>query len=115
MSYRILLVFITIVISSCASNRGGYTKSSDVERRLNQLTEADVATKLGAPTDKAKLDDGGSVWTYRDKSEGLTGGECTVSLVIKQGHVVSSTVTARDRSWVSFPLGSCENILSNLD
>jgi hypothetical protein len=115
MNHKILFVLLTVLLSACASNRGGYTKSSDVESRLNQLTEAEVAMKLGAPTDKVSLSDGGSVWTYRDKSAGLTGGECTVSLVIKNGHVVSSTVTARDRSWVSYPLGSCVNILSNLD
>jgi len=34
--------------------------------------------KLGAPTEKADLSDGGSVWTYRDKVKGVTGGECTV-------------------------------------
>ena len=114
-THNLLFILLAIILSSCASNKGGYTKPSDVESRLNQLTEAEAAMRLGAPTEKVDLSDGGAVWTYRDKSSGLTGGECTVSLVIKEGHVASSSVTARDRSWVSYPLGSCVNILSNLD
>ena len=115
MGYKLFIILLAATLSSCATNRGGYTNSSDVVNRLNQLTETEVAMKLGAPTEKADLSDGGSVWTYRDKVKGVTGGECTVSVVIKNGHVISSTITARDRSRVSFPLGSCVNILSNLD
>jgi len=74
--YKIFIILFAVFLTSCASNKGGYTKSSDVESRLNQLTETGVAIKLGAPTKKVDLSDGSSVWTYRDKSGGLTGGEC---------------------------------------
>lgn len=115
MRFRILIVMFVLLLAACASNRGGYTEAKSVENRLNQLSESELAMKLGAPTEKVQLTDGSMVWTYRDKSEGLTGGECTISVVMKNGRVMSSTVTARDRSWVSYPLGSCVNIIANLD
>lgn len=110
-----IIIIFSFVIFGCATNQGGYKNSSEVVQRLKQLSEAEVAMMLGAPTQKIELSDGSQTWTYRDKSDGLTGGECKVSLTIKNERVVNAIVTARDRSWVSYPLGSCQNILANLN
>jgi hypothetical protein len=115
MRYFILLIIFSLILAGCATNQGGYTKPDQVVNRLKQLSESEVAMMLGAPTEKVELSDGSQTWTYRDDSEGLTGGECTISLVIKAAKVTNAMVTARDRSWVSYPLGSCQNILANLN
>lgn len=106
---------LVLFLPACASNKGGYTKANNVENRLNQLSAPEVAIKLGAPSGNVQLTDGSTVWTYRDNPEGLSGGQCTISVVIKNDRVISSTVTASDRSWVAYPLGSCVNLIANLD
>ncbi len=112
----ILLIFPYFVfLQSCATNPGRYKTEESAEARLMQLTEAEIAIKLGAPTERVITSDGGEVWTYRDKAESLTGGECTVSVVIKNGRVITASVTAKDRSWLSYPLGSCKNIPGNFE
>lgn len=110
-----LTIFLAGFVVGCATNQGGYTKPEEVASRLKQLSEAEVAMMLGAPTEKVALSDGSQTWTYRDDSEGLTGGECTVSIIIKDSKVIKAMVTARDKSWLSYPLGSCQNILANLN
>ena len=104
-----------IILIGCASNPGGYKSEGAVEHRLTGMSEAQIATKLGAPTQRVRLSSGGESWTYRDTAGCLKGGDCTVGLVIKNGIVQSASVTARDRSFLSFPLGSCQNLLCNLD
>ena len=108
------IIMSALMLAGCATNQGGYTKPDQVVNRLKQLSEPEVAMMLGAPTEKVELSDGSQTWTYRDDSEGLTGGECTISLVIKAAKVTNAMVTARDKSWVSYPLGSCQNILAHL-
>ena len=113
---RLLFVFtLIIIVSGCATNQGGYTKSVDVINRLKQMSEAEVAMLLGAPTEDVELSDGSKTWTYRDDAKGITGGECTVSVMLKNSQVVNAMVAARDISWISYPLGSCRNILANLN
>ena len=110
-----LMIISVLFLGGCATNQGGYTKPDQVVNRLKQLSEAEVAMMLGAPTEKVELSDGSQTWTYRDDSEGPTGGECTISVLIKESKVINAMVTARDKSWVSYPLGSCQNILANLN
>jgi hypothetical protein len=80
-----------------------------------RLSESELSAKLGAPTQSVKLSDGTVTWTYRDNAGGLSGGECTVSVNIKDGRVVRAFVNKTDLSPLSFPLGSCRNILGYLD
>ena len=110
-----LLLIAVILMLGCSSNKGGYTSPDEVVYRLKQLTESELAIKLGSPTQRVALSDGSETWTYRDDSEGLTGGECVVTVLVNSSKVTDASISARDRSWVSFPLGSCANILGNLD
>ena len=112
--YYLLFSITVLGVASCATNPGGYKTEGAVEQRLVGMSEAQIATQLGAPTQRVQLTGGGEAWTYRDKAEGLKGGECTVGVVIKRDRVTSASVTARDRSFLSFPLGSCQNLLGNL-
>ena len=111
--------YITLLLStsilSCASNPGGFKTEESVERKLMSLSEEQVAINLGAPTERVKLSSGAETWTYRGEVSGITGGECTVSVIIKNTKVIQASVTAKDRSWASFPLGSCTNLLGNLN
>jgi major membrane immunogen (membrane-anchored lipoprotein) len=108
-------VVAAVLLASCATNEGGFTKSSDVEARLVGMPELELAQKLGAPTEQANLSDGTTIWTYRSNDDFLNGGKCTVSVTIKDHSVASAKVLAQDRSWVSFPLGSCASIIGKLD
>lgn len=111
----LLVCTIAATVVGCATNAGGYRTEETVSARLMEMSESEVAMRMGAPTDKTVLSDGKVLWSYRDDAEGLTGGECTVSMVIEGGEVVSANVVARDRSFVSFPMGSCQNLIGNLD
>ena len=110
--YIILLLSFNFI--SCASNPGGYKTEESVENKLSSMTEEQIAMTLGAPTERVALSNGAETWTYRGEVSGITGGECTVSVTIKNSKVIQSSVTAKDRSWASFPLGSCTNLLGNL-
>lgn len=110
---HIILITILLNLISCASNPGNYKSEEEAENKLLSLTEEQVAMNLGAPTEKVTLSSGAQTWTYRDDVSGITGGECTVSVIIKEGKVIQASVTADDRSWVSYPLGSCKNIFGN--
>lgn len=108
-----LFILLGITLIGCASNPGGYKVEKEAENKLMSMSEEEVAMSLGAPTEKVKLSNGAMAWTYRDEAKGLTGGQCTISLMLKNGKVLKASVTANDRSWVSFPLGSCVNLLGN--
>ena len=110
-----LTLLIIAFIAGCATNPGGFTTEESVEQKLMSLNEDQIAMSLGAPTERVKLSNGAEAWTYRGEVSGVTGGECTVSVIIKNTKVIQSSVTAKDRSWASFPLGSCTNILGNLN
>lgn len=114
MRLRVIAVLSIFFVSACATNSGGYTNTSDLERRLRGMSEAEIVAKMGAPTETVQLSDGGSSWSYRDDIGGITGGECTINLVLKDAVVTAATVYARDNSFVSFPLGSCKNLIGNL-
>jgi len=102
-------------ISGCATNAGGYTNKEAVNKRLVGINKEEVATKLGAPTDSIKISENIEVWTYRTGSAGITGGQCIISLTIKNGVVISSNINKTDFSPLAAPLGSCSSIIGNLD
>ena len=110
--YIILLLAVTSL--SCATNPGGFKTEESIEQKLKSMNEEQIAMTLGAPTERVSLSNGAETWTYRGETSGITGGECTVSVTIKNTKVTQSSLTAKDRSWASFPLGSCTNILGNL-
>jgi hypothetical protein len=60
------------------------------------------------------IDDKRESWRYESEVGGLTGGECTLSLVLEGGKVVKAKLSANDLSWISFPLGSCTKIIQTL-
>lgn len=101
--------------SGCATNAGGYSSSGEVEDRLMGMPKSELAMVLGAPTERAEISENSEVWTYRVHTEGLTGGQCDVSVTIKNDRVESSRIAARDRSPVAAPLGSCSSLIGSLD
>ena len=115
MATKFLVTVSAALFTACATNQAGYTEPDEVTARLNQLDETEVIMMMGAPTEVMELSDGVKAWTYRDDIDGLTGGECAITVVIKDQQVIRANVAARDASWVSFPLGSCKNLLANLN
>ena len=111
---RFSWILAFIALSSCTTSKGGYTKASEVERRLIGMTDTEVVSVLGAPENEVQLSRGRS-WTYRDEVKTLSGGECRISVTLQGGKVVAATVNHNDLSPVSFPLGACQKILRNLD
>lgn len=113
---KVLLVLLMLTpLANCSSNAGGYTNTADVEKRLIGMSESTLATTLGAPNSQTKLSNGAAAWTYRVNDPSVTGGMCTVTTVLNNGFVTDATVISRDRSWVSFPLGACAQLLARLD
>lgn len=111
----LLLTAVLFGSNACASNRGGYTTADEAAARLVGMSLAEVATRLGAPTEKMDIDDAGQVISYRDETAGATGGSCRVSLTVNNGVVTSASVLSFDRSPLTFPLGGCQSVIAHLD
>jgi outer membrane protein assembly factor BamE (lipoprotein component of BamABCDE complex) len=103
-----------VIFVGCASNAGGYTKSSEVEMRLKGMAKSEVANQLGAPTQAIKISDDMEVWTYRTGSVGLTGGQCVISINFDKNLVSKALVNKTDYSPLAAPLASCASIIGNL-
>lgn len=110
-----LLILATFILVGCATNEGGYKNASLVEQKLMQLSDVEVVSNLGAPTETLDLDGSTKVWTYRSEDDFINGGKCTISVTIQEKRVIAATVNSQDRSWVSFPLGACSPVIGNLD
>ena len=110
-----LIGFMTCTLLGCATNKGGYKEESSVERKLMQLSDVEVVSKLGAPTEKMQVNKSTKVWTYRSDDDFINGGKCTISVTIQGKKVIAASVNSQDRSWVSFPLGACASIIGNLE
>ena len=115
-SKRILVFLVLGLVSTgCATNAGGYRSASAVQERLTGMTVEELSMKLGAPTQAMQISKSSEVWTYRAHSDGLTGGQCVISVTIKHGMVVSALVNKTDRSPLAAPLGSCSSVIAGLD
>ena len=112
--HLIIPVLVALLVGGCASNVGGYTSALSVEKRLIGLSETQVIQMLGAPENEVMLT-GRKAWTHSDRIESITGGDCRISLTIKEEKVETAIVNASDYSFVSYPLGSCRNILRRLN
>lgn len=106
---------LLLVLSSCATNRGGFKSEDEIVNRLVGMSITELVQKLGAPTETIDMGDAGRSMSYRGTTEGLTGGQCSISVVVQGGIVTSANAFANDRSWISFPMGSCASIIQNLD
>jgi hypothetical protein len=112
--YTVLISVVALLLLGCATNKSGYKTEAAVENRLYQMNKTDVLTDLGPPNTKADLGQGKEAWRYSSEVGGLTGGECTLSIVFDGNKVSSAKLSANDLSWVSFPLGSCTKIIQTL-
>jgi hypothetical protein len=110
----IFLLFCVFVVSGCTTNKGGYKSEHAVESRLLGMSKDDVLIDLGPPTKKTVIDLKVQSWRYESEVGGLTGGECTLALLLNDGVVTKAKLSANDLSWVSFPLGSCTKIIQTL-
>ena len=112
-----LAILFALVLSGCAwqvSNKGGYKTEAEVELRIIQMTKDEVLADLGPPKTRVKLSDGSESFRYESEVGGLTGGECTLSILFDGEKPKTVKLNARDISWISFPLGSCALILGTL-
>jgi hypothetical protein len=111
---NLTLAMLMIFITGCATNKQGYRTEEAVENQLIGMTKTEVLIDLGPPHKKAVLDENIESWRYQAEVGGLTGGECTLSIVIEGDTVSQAKLSANDLSWVSFPLGSCTPIIQTL-
>ena len=112
---KIIIILLSIfTIYGCATNKAGYRTESSVEQQLMKMNKEDVLIDLGPPKEKTMLDGGRESWRYESEVGGLTGGECTLSILFIGERVKQAKLSANDLSWVSFPLGSCTKIIQTL-
>lgn len=111
---RILPVMLVLLLFGCATNKGGYRTEQSVEHQLLKMTKEQVLVDLGPPTKKTTLDGNRESWRYESEVGGLTGGECTLSILFVGEKVSQAKLSANDLSWASFPLGSCTKIIQTL-
>lgn len=110
----ILSVIFVSLLLGCATNKGGYRTEQSVEHQLMKMTKEEVLVDLGPPTKKAILERNRESWRYESEVGGLTGGECTLSILFSGEKVNQAKLSANDLSWLSFPLGSCTKIIQTL-
>ena len=111
---RTLTILFLLLLFGCATNKGGYKTEQSVENQLMKMTKEEVLVDLGPPTKKTTLDGNKESWRYESEVGGLTGGECTLSLLFLGETVSQAKLSANDLSWVSYPLGSCTKIIQTL-
>ena len=111
---HIVMLLLVVFVYGCASNKGGYRTESAVEQKLMTMSKDEVLIDLGPPHKKTKIDDERESWRYESEVGGLTGGECTLSILFKGEKVSQAKLSANDLSWVSFPLASCSKIIQTL-
>ena len=114
LSWSTFLPFL-FFLACVSTNIGGYTRVSEVQDRLQGMTKEELAIKLGAPTESIKVSEELEVWTYRTGTIGLAGGQCVISVSLKNGKVISTKINKKDYSPLAAPLGSCSSIIGNLD
>lgn len=108
------IFFLSVFLISCASNKAGYRTESTVEQRLLTMSKDEVLIDLGPPHKKTIIDKEHESWRYESEVGGLTGGECTLSILFEGEKVSQAKLSANDLSWISFPLGSCSKIIQTL-
>lgn len=108
------ILVAALALSACSTNKGGYKTEEAVEARIMGMTKEEVLIDLGPPDERVDLGNGKESHRYKSAVGGLTGGECTLSIVFQGEKPTRATLSANDRSWVSFPLGSCTKILQTL-
>jgi hypothetical protein len=101
-------------LTGCATNKQGYRTEGDVENQLIGMTDTEVLIDLGPPHKKAVIGKNIETWRYFAEVGGLTGGECTLALVLEENAVTQAKLSANDLSFISFPLGSCTPIIQTL-
>ena len=111
---KMVLALLVLFVIGCATNKQGYRTEEAVENQLIGMTKTEVLIDLGPPHKKAEIDENIETWRYQAEVGGLTGGECTLSIVFEENTVSQAKLSANDLSWVSFPLGSCTPIIQTL-
>ncbi|WP_372881392.1 hypothetical protein [Psychromonas sp.] len=112
---RIFIILIaSVLLLGCSSNPSGYTSNGQVEDALIDQSKEFIVAKFGAPNERTQVSDNTESWTYKSFSSGLTGGNCNVTITFVSDKVKKVIINADDRSWIAYPLGSCENLFKNL-
>ncbi|NOR51165.1 MAG: hypothetical protein GQ470_00960 [Gammaproteobacteria bacterium] len=112
---RTLTILLALfVLYGCATNKAGYRKESTVEQQSLDMTKEEVLIDLGPPTKKIELSGNRESWRYESEVSGLSGGECTLSILFNGENVKQAILSANDLFWISFPLGSCTKIIQTL-
>lgn len=104
----------SLFLISCSSVPSGYTSPDQVEAALKGKSKEFVVSTIGAPNSRIQVDENIESWTFTSFASGLTGGTCKMTVTFVGDSVEKTVVNAGDRSWVSYPLGSCKNLLKDL-
>jgi len=109
-----IAIFLMLCMCGCASNKKGYRTESSVEQRLMTMNKDEILIDLGPPHKIVKINEHQESWRYESEVGGLTGGECTLSILLNGEKVSQAKLSTNDLSWVSFPLASCSRIIQTL-
>ena len=114
-SFKLTLCLISAtLILGCSTNKGGYKTEESVERKILSMSKDQILLDLGPPTKKVDFSNGSESYRYESEVGGLTGGECTLTILFDGNRVTQAKLSANDLSWISFPLGSCTKIIQTL-
>ena len=111
----LFLLTATVSIAGCATNAGGYRSTDAIVERLKQMDKAEIALKLGAPTQRVAVDELRETWTYDSALVSVIGGQCKISISFEGDAVKDALVNAFDYSPLAAPMGSCAQIIRALD
>jgi hypothetical protein len=111
---KIIALITFIFLAGCSSNPSGYTSTEQIDTLLKDKNKEFIVSKFGAPNERLELSNSIESWTYKSFASGLTGGNCNMSITFVNEKVKTVIINAHDRSWVSYPLGSCVNLFKNL-
>ncbi len=110
----LIILILCLAVFGCATNKGGYRTEAAVEKQIYTMTKEEVLIDLGPPAKKVDLGEGRESFRYESEVGGLTGGECTLTVVFQGDKPINAKLSANDLSWVSWPLGSCTKIIQTL-
>ena len=110
---KLVILLVMFTVYGCASNKAGYRQETSVEQQILEMTKEQVLIDLGQPDETVVLNGNRESWRYESEVGGMTGGECTLSILFN-GDLVKQAILSSNDTWLLSPLGSCTRIIQTL-